>query len=251
MSKDLECVGWCWRDPGGRFVELHQHDRGLIMFSFHSGRLEGDIMAQALARQLPRLEPIILPAPRTAGGRPFLEVLATRHTTREFAARKIDLQTLSDVLWAAFGINRSDGRRTAPSARNWQEIDIYVALPEGLYLFDSKTCRLDVIHGEDIRADTGMQDFVGSLPLSLIYVADFARVEAEDSREHRFYSAVDAGFIAQNVYLFCASEGLATVVRGLIDRKSLVQKMSLRSDQRIIVAQTIGYAQHQSREGCK
>ncbi|MFI5016173.1 MAG: nitroreductase family protein [Hyphomicrobiales bacterium] len=200
-------------------------------------------MAQARARDLPRLQPVILPAPRQAGGRPLLEVLAQRRSSREFAPRELDRQLLSDLLWAAFGINRPDGHRTAPSARNWQEIDIYVALSRGLYLFNPGKCRLDAILDEDIRDLTGMQDFVGTAPLNLVYVADLRRMDAEDRTEQRFYSAVDAGLIAENVYLFCASEGLETVVRGLVDRKALAGKMGLRPEQRVIVAQTIGFPQ--------
>ncbi|MGZ5813626.1 MAG: nitroreductase family protein [Xanthobacteraceae bacterium] len=144
-------------------------------------------------------------------------------------------------MWAAFGLNRLDGHRTAPSARNWQEIDVYLALKRGLYLFDPHANVLRQVLAEDIRAATGMQDFVGTAPLNLVYVADLARMSASDRTEQRFYSAIDTGFISQNVYLFCASEGLATVVRGLVDRRSLAKLMQLRPQQRVIVAQTVGY----------
>jgi SagB-type dehydrogenase family enzyme len=198
-------------------------------------------MAHALAPELSRLDPIMLPTPRMTGGGPLLEVLARRRSAREFAPRELDPQLLSDLLWAAFGINRLDDHRTAPSARNWQEIDVYVAMSHGVYRFDPKNCRLDTILDEDIRAMTGMQDFVATAPLNLVYVADLARMDSGDRTEQRFYSAIDAGLIAQNVYLFCASEGLETVVRGLVDRKALAQRMGLRPEQRVIVAQTIGY----------
>jgi SagB-type dehydrogenase family enzyme len=151
------------------------------------------------------------------------------------------VHTLGNLLWACFGINREDGSRTAPSAHNWQEIDIYAALPEGLYVYDAKAHALELIAALDLRAATGMQDFVATAPLNLVYVADLARMNVQDRREQRFYFAADAGFIAQNVYLFCASEGIATVVRGLIDRLALATAMRLRPDQRIILAQTVGY----------
>ena len=144
------------------------------------------------------------------------------------------MQTMSNLLWAAFGVNRSDGHRTAPSARNWQEIDIYVAMHDGTYVYEPRRHALHTVIDEDIRAATGMQDFVGAAPVNLVYVADLARMDAQDRTEQRFYSAIDTGFIAQNVYLFCASEGLATVVRGLVDRKQLAKVLRLRPEQRVI-----------------
>jgi SagB-type dehydrogenase family enzyme len=185
--------------------------------------------------------PIKLPPPNLAGGKPFFETLKDRKSTREFRVDEPNVQTLSNLLWAAFGLNRPDGHRTAPSARNWQEIDIYVALKRGLYLFDSHTNVLRQVLAEDIRAATGMQDFVGTAPLNLVFVADLARMDTTDRTEQRFYSAIDTGFVSQNVYLFCASEGLATVVRGLVDRRALAMLMRLRPQQRVIVAQTVGY----------
>ena len=153
----------------------------------------------------------------------------------------MSLDILSSLLWSAFGINRPDGHRTAPSARNCQEIDIYAATKAGLYLLDPKDWTLNLVLAADIRTATGMQDFVNAAPLNLVYVADFARMEAASRAEQRFYSALDAGYISQNAYLFCASQGLATVVRGLVDRKALASLMKLRPDQRVIVAQTVGY----------
>jgi SagB-type dehydrogenase family enzyme len=184
---------------------------------------------------------IKLPPPRQVGGKPLYEALNDRKSARDFRPEEPTLQTLSNLLWAASGINRPDGHRTAPSARNWQEIDIYVALARGLYLFDARINVLHQILGQDIRAATGLQDYVGAAPVNLVYVADLARMDAADRTEQRFYSAIDAGFVSQNVYLFCASEGLATVVRGLLDRRTLAQLMQLRPTQRVIVAQTVGY----------
>lgn len=186
-------------------------------------------------------EIISLPKPRQSGGAPLLEALRMRRSSREFDNRELDLDVLSDLLWAAFGVNRPDGHRTAPSARNWQEIDIYAALKDGLYLLDPTNWTLKRISAEDIRAATGMQDFVATAPLNLVYVADLSRTDSQDRQEQRFYSALDAGFISQNVYLFCASQGLATVVRGLVDRRALAKLMGLRLQQRVIVAQTVGH----------
>jgi len=188
------------------------------------------------------LKDIQLPPPQTDGGRPLMQVLKDRKSTRDFRPDKLSLQTLSNILWAGFGINRPDGRRTAPSASNKQEIDIYVATADGLYIYDARGNRLSSVLRDDVRAKTGQQPFVKDAPVNLVYVADLARTGA-DSAERDMDVAADTGFIAQNVYLFCASEGLATVVRGSIDRRSLASAMRLRPDQRIILAQTVGYPQ--------
>lgn len=186
---------------------------------------------------------IMLPAPRQRGGKPLLDALGERRSAREFSQEEPDLELLSTLLWAAFGVNRLDGHRTAPSARDWQEIDIYVALRNGLYLYDPHQAMLLPVLAEDVRAATGEQDFAALAPINLVYVADLARVAGEDAAEQRFCTTMDAGFIAQNVYLFCASEGLATVVRGLIDRERLAKLMRLRPGQKVIAAQSVGYPQ--------
>jgi SagB-type dehydrogenase family enzyme len=188
------------------------------------------------------LKPVQLPDPLIDGGRPLMQALKDRSSSRAFSTERLPLQVLSDLLWAAFGINRPDtGKRTAPSAVNWQEIDIYVATAEGLYLYDAKTQTLKPILAEDIRAATGRQDFVKDAPVNLVYVADFSRMGTASKEDKELYSAADTGFISQNVYLYCASEGLATVVRGSIDRQALAKTMKLRPDQKIILAQSVGY----------
>ena len=185
------------------------------------------------------LKPVSLPQPQTDSGRPLMQVLKARKTTRDFTADKLSPQMLSNLLWAAFGVNRPDGRRTAPSAMNRQEIDIYVATADGLSVYNAQANRLEPVLAPDIRAATGTQAFVATAPLDLVYVADLAKAGSEPDAD--LYTAADTGFIAQNVYLFCASEGLATVVRGSIDRASLGKAMKLRPEQKIILAQTVGY----------
>ena len=183
-----------------------------------------------------------LPAPQTDSGRPLMQVLKERSTSRSFSARKLPLQVLSNLLWAAFGVNRPEsGRRTAPSAKDRQEIDIYVAMAEGLYVYEAKTHVLQPVLAVDIRAMTGRQSFVADAPVNLVYVADLGRMGKVSKEEQDLYSAADTGFISENVYLFCASEGLATVVRGSVDRETLAKAMRLRPDQKIILAQTVGY----------
>jgi SagB-type dehydrogenase family enzyme len=171
-----------------------------------------------------------------------MQALKDRSTSRTFGSEKLPVQVLSNLLWAAFGINRPDsGKRTAPSAMNTQEIDIYVAASDGLYVYDAKAQLLRPILSEDIRALTGLQPFVAEAPLNLIYVADYSRMTRASQEDKVLYSAADTGFISENVYLFCASEGLATVVRGSIDRVALAKAMKLRPDQKIILSQTVGY----------
>ena len=188
------------------------------------------------------LKSIRLPKPQTTGGKPLMQALKERKTTRSFSSKELPSQVLSNLLWAAFGINRpGSGKRTAPSAVNWQEIDIYVATPEGLYLYDAKGLKLKPVLTEDIRASTGVQDFTQEAPVNLIYVADYSRMGKAKRADKNFYSATDTGFISQNVYLYCASEGLATVVLGRVDKPNLRKIMRLNDNQKIILTQPVGY----------
>jgi len=188
------------------------------------------------------LKPLELPKPQMDGGKPLMQALQARHTTREFKSDMLPAQVLSNLLWAAFGVNRPDsGKRTAPSAMNWQEMDIYVALADGLYVYDAKANRLNPVLAADVRGATGTQDFVKDAPVNLVYVADLARTGDANADAQNLYTAVDTGVIVQNVYLFCASEGLGTVVRGSVDHAALAKLMKLRPKQRIVVAQTVGY----------
>lgn len=183
-----------------------------------------------------------LPPPQKTGGKPLLETLALRQSSRSFAPRPLPLNVLSNLLWATNGINRSEaGKRTAPTARNMQEIDVYVALPDGLYLYEARAHVLKLIVPKDLRALTGTQPFCGQAALNLIFVADYERMGNLEEEQKRFYAATDAGFCSQNAYLFCASEGLNTVVRASIDRANLGKAMQLRPAQRIVLAQTVGY----------
>ena len=186
--------------------------------------------------------PVPLPPPQTTGGKPLMQVLKDRRSTREFSSQKLSPQTLSNLLWAAFGINRPDGKRTAPSAVNWQEIDIYVATQEGLFIYDAKANTLKPVVQQDVRGATGQQAFVKDAALNLVYVADLGKTGSTGGEEQIMYTGADTGFIAQNVYLFCASEGLAAVVRGSIDREAFAKTAKLRPNQKIILAQTVGYA---------
>jgi len=191
---------------------------------------------------------IALPPPSKTGGKPLMQALNERHSTRSFAKDNLSMQQLSDLLWAGWGFNRPDTqKRTAPSARNMQEIDVYVALTEGLYLYDAENNTLKQIHNRDIRKMTGSQDYVANAPVNLVFVADMGRrgiKEGEEiSHSDLLVSSANTGFIAQNIYLYCASEELGCVVRGLIPTEELASEMGLRSNQIIILAQTVGIPQ--------
>jgi SagB-type dehydrogenase family enzyme len=180
---------------------------------------------------------ISLPIPQKEGGMPLMEALAARKSDRSFSSRPLESQALSDLLWAAFGINRNDGKRTAPSARNRQEIDVYVALSSGLYYYNAQQHKLEQVIETDIRELVGKQPFTQTAPVNLIYVSDYERMAGGEE----FYSATDTGFISQNVYLYCASAGLNTVVLGWVDKKKLHKAMGLQSTQHVILTQPVGY----------
>ena len=186
------------------------------------------------------LPPIALPKPRMTGGKPVLEALRDRRTVRELSPAPLPAQTLSDLLWAGFGINRPDtGHRTAPSAMNAQEIDVYVANEQGVYRYNPQALLLEPLQAGDLRRKTTGQDFAQA-PVTLIFVADYARMTKASADRKEFYSAIDTGCISQNIYLFCASAGLGTVVHDL-DRAGLGAAMKLRPDQKIVLAQAVGF----------
>jgi len=198
------------------------------------------MVASAAAAQ--DLAPIKLPAPAMEGGKPLMQVLKDRKSAREFSAEKLSPQTLSTLLWAAWGVNRPDGRRTAPSASNKQEIEIYVTLPDGAYLWDAQKNQLAPVAPGDLRGATGTQEFAATAAANLVYVADLSKAgrSATDPQQMLNVGA-DAGFIAQNVYLYCASEGLATVVRASVPKDALAKALKLRDSQVIVLAQSVGY----------
>lgn len=204
-----------------------------------AGVLMMSVMGSAVAQETGAIR---LPSPETVGGIPLMRALKARHSSREFDGRALPPQVLSNLLWAAGGVNRPDtGARTAPSAHDWREIDVYMATADGAYRYDPTTHTLKQVVAGDIRPLTGVQDFVATAPVNLVYVADLDRMSGAGAEDKAFYSAADAGFIAQNVYLYCASAGLAVVVRGLVDRDALGAALGLGKHQRIILAQTVGY----------
>ncbi len=189
------------------------------------------------------LIPVKLPAPQMEIGKPLMQALMLRQSTRNFDTKPLPMQELSNLLWAAYGINRIEsGKRTAPSAMNWQEMDVYVFLETGTYCYDAKTNSLSPALAGDNRALCGVQDFVKTAPVNLVYIADLNKVARANEEDKALWTAADCGFIAQNVYLYCASQGLGVVVRAMIDRAKLAKALKLGDDHKILLSQTIGYA---------
>ncbi len=188
---------------------------------------------------------ITLPAPDKTGGKPLMQALNERQSVRTFTGENLTLNQLSNLLWAGWGINRpADKKRTAPSSRNVQEIDIYVAMKSGLYLYNAEQHLLKQIHSRDIRSLCGTQDFVAIAPVNLVFVSDMGKLGKKEGDEitdtDLISSWANTGFIAQNVYLYCASANLGCVIRGMVPKEKLVPEMGLRSNQMIILSQTVG-----------
>jgi SagB-type dehydrogenase family enzyme len=185
---------------------------------------------------------LALPPPHREGGLPLMEALVRRQSLREFAPTALDEQTLSDLLWAAAGVNRPAlGGRTTPSAMNAQEVQLYAAMPQGLYRYEPVAHELQLVDASDVRRVTGYQDFVDNAALDLVYVADHGRMGMVPAAQRTAYACAAAGAMAQNAYLFCASAGLATVVRAWFDREALAKAMGLGNDQQLLLAQTVGH----------
>jgi nitroreductase len=207
--------------------------------------------ANTVTSSAQQLQPIIqtdgvikLNAPDLNKGISIMEALKKRKTHREISDKKLTLQQLSELLWAADGINRPDGKRTSPAAMAKYAVDIYVVLPEGVYLYDVAKHELTPVAKGDFRKQAGMQDFVFIAPVNLVYVLnlknwqDMSRPVPEQKRDR--WINIEVGCIAQNVHLYCASEGLGATIRGMIDEKKLSEVIKVKPEQ-IALAQTIGY----------
>jgi nitroreductase len=183
---------------------------------------------------------IQLPEPQKTGGMPLMEALSKRASVREYDSKEISMQQLSNLLWAAFGVNRSDGKRTAPSANNKQEIDIYVLLKTGGYIYDAKNNVLNQIIAEDLRSQAAKENFAAA-PVQLLFVADLAKRGNGSEADKIGAANIDCGYISQNTYLYCSSEGLVTGARGTVNRDPLITKLKLRIDQKILIAHSVGF----------
>lgn len=187
------------------------------------------------------IETVNLPPVQKTGGMPLMEALQNRQSQRSFSSQELSTQQISNLLWAAYGINRPNGYRTVPSARTAHEFDIYLIKSDGWYLYEPQKHAILKMGNEDLREYAGTQGWVKNAPINLIFVADFDRMASFDREKQIFYSATDVGYISQNVYLWCASEGLATIVRGQIDKARAREVLKIGPNQFVILAQTVGY----------
>ena len=177
---------------------------------------------------------IKLNAPNKNGGKLLMQALSERKSTREFQDKELPINVLSDLQWAANGFNR-EAKRTSPTANDKQEIELYVTLKSGVYWYDAKNQLLKLVKSGDYRKEAGLQDYVADAALNVIFVADMKKAS---SRE---YAYTDCGFIAQNIYLFAASEGLGAVTRGWFDKDVLAKLLNLPSHQEVLLTQTVVY----------
>jgi len=192
---------------------------------------------------------IKLVKPNMSGGKPLMQALKERASYRDISDKELPPQVLSDLLWASSGINRTDsGKRTAPSARDWREISVYAATAKGVYLYNAVANTLETLISHDIRPLSDMQPAALAAPVLLLYVADYEKMGNTKPEMKDFYSAADTGFISQNVYLFCASENLATVVMGGIDRDLISKQMGLKQGQKVILIQPVGYPKPEQKK---
>ena len=198
------------------------------------------MMATMLTLSMNAQDIIPLLPPQTTGGMPLMEALANRKTNRDFALDELTPQQLSNLLWAAAGVNRPDGRRTAPTARNMQQIEIYVLNKEGAYLYLPKEHALQLIAKGDHRTSGASQERFQECPLMLIFVANYEKMEGMSEEGKLMYEGTDTGNISQNVYLYCASEGLATCALGSIHRDKLQALLGYKG--KAILGQSVGVA---------
>ena len=189
------------------------------------------------------LEPIHLPPPETSGGMPLMQALDNRRSTKRFTKHPVPLDQISNLLWAAFGINRPEsGKRTVATAVNCQDIEVYVVLEKAAYIYQPEEHRLIPAVNRDIRSLAATQEYATLAPINLVYVSDYSKMPDRFKDKKPIYAAFHTGSISQNAYLYCASAGLAAVVRDSVDRAGLREALNLREDQVIVMAQSVGYA---------
>lgn len=200
------------------------------------------VLMYLLSVSAQELKPVSLPKPDMKRAGTLMDALSKRASVREFKDSALSLQDLSDLLWSANGINRPEKKgRTAPSAINAQDIDIYVIKEEGVFVYDYVKHALKVVQKGDFRKKIGRQPFVETAPVNLILVSDLSRFNRGEEHQKMMWGAFDAGIVSENVSLFCASAGLATVVRAMIDIDEMQSALKLGSTQKIMLNHPVGY----------
>jgi nitroreductase len=238
------------RAAGAR-VDRRGFLKGLSLFSLMA--LAGSSLLQACAGPTSKPQATASPIPAAPTPAPtgaatataamtVMEALKNRKSTNGFQTTSLTKDKLLEMLWAAWGINRPDsGKRTAPSAINAQEIDIYVLLADGAYVYDAKTNQVVSVSDQDLRPKLAVQGFMRDAPVHLVFVADYAKFKIVPQAQKEMYSSCHTGFIGQNVYLYCASQGLGAHFYASVDRTGLKDKLKLRDDQAVIFGQAVGY----------
>ncbi|MDG5816061.1 SagB/ThcOx family dehydrogenase [Chitinispirillales bacterium ANBcel5] len=188
------------------------------------------------------LEPIELNTPDTERGEAIMQALAQRRSVRQWSDRELSDQDISDLLWAANGVNRpEEGKRTAPTAFNVQDIDLYIFTEDGVYHYDAFANVLDPVLRGDIRSEAGIQGFVGTAPVTVLIVSDMSRYSRGNEAEHAQYAAMHAGIVSQNISLFCSGNGMGTVVIGMLDAEALHRRLNLKDSQVVLLSHPVGY----------
>ena len=213
--------------------------KGIILVSILL--LQLSFIGSCFANEQNKSEVITLSKPELKSGKLLMQALKDRKTTRSFSTKELPESVMSNLLWAGFGVNRKDGKHTAPSAVNAQNIIIYVAMKKGVYKYVPEKFQLLPVLGEDIRKDIGSQEFLQKAPLVLLYVADFSYLKNMNKEDRMFYSAINTGYISQNIYLYCASVKLATVAVGWVKRDAASKLLKLNKNQEVILIQPVGY----------
>lgn len=187
------------------------------------------------------LKTIELPAPEKSGGKPLMTAISDRASSRDFSEKEIDPENLSNLLWTIAGINRPDGKRTAGSTRNWQSVEIYAVMKSGIYRYNAAENKLEPAASGDYRKLTGGQPFVETAPLNILYVGDMEKMDVPDPFKKALFFGADIGLMSQNGYLYCASAGLGTVIRGMVENDPLAAIIKLPANKKILMAQTVGW----------
>jgi SagB-type dehydrogenase family enzyme len=191
---------------------------------------------------LTMFETIKLSAPAIESGQPLLTAMQNRKSDREFSDKNLSLEHLSEILWAANGINRvGENKRTVPSAMAMYPLDTYAFLANGVYKYIPETHELIPVVEGDHRALSGLQPFVETAPLNLVFIADYNKYSRVPAERRIYLASLDAGHCTQNVYLYCASEGLKTVVRAGAQENAVLELLGLDENCQFVVAQTVGY----------
>jgi len=208
----------------------------LLVFTLASAQKSHSVSSTNVPMVLTSFDTIKLLAPDTLGGKPLMQTLQHRRSDRQFDSRNLSLKHLSEVLWAANGVNRPNGARTVPSAMAQYPLQTYAVLANGIYFYNPKKHQLEPVVKGDFRNLAGKQPFVETAPLNLVFIA-----KARSTTDNFQMAMLDSGYCCQNVYLYCASEGMKCVVRASAKEAELLKAMNLGANYKFIIAQTVGY----------